>query len=94
MYLIVIAWIYVALMMAVAEANHANGTLLGAVFTFVLYGVGPVALVVYLMGGSMRRRAREFREARAQAEAAEASVQPDGGSEATTQTVAPVRKEP
>jgi hypothetical protein len=36
MYLIVIAWTYVALMMGVAEANHPNGTVLGAVFTFVL----------------------------------------------------------
>ena len=44
MLLVVIAWTYVALMMAVAEANHPQGSLLGAVITFVLYGVGPVAL--------------------------------------------------
>jgi hypothetical protein len=36
MYLVVIAWLYVALMMAVAEATHARGTLLGAFFTFLL----------------------------------------------------------
>ncbi len=95
MYLIVIAWLYVVLMMAVAEANHANGTLLGAFFTFVLYGVGPVALVVYLLGGGMRRRAREFRAARAAAEAQPpASTEPDGGGETTTGAVAPMRKEP
>lgn len=92
MYLIVIAWIYVALMMAVAEATSPQGTLLGAFFTFVLYGVGPVALVVYLLGHGGRRRAREAHE---QAErAAAASPQPDGGGEAATGAVPPVGKEP
>lgn len=90
MYLVVIAWMYVALMMAVAEANHPNGTLLGAVFTFLLYGVGPVALLMYLMGRPARRAARARREAAAAA----ASGQPDGSSEAPADPVAPVRKEP
>ena len=40
MHLVVIAWLYVALMMAVAEATNTTGTVLGAVFTFLLYGVG------------------------------------------------------
>ena len=91
MYLIVIGWIYVALMMAVAEANHPLGTVLGACVTFVLYGVGPVALLIYLMGRPARRAAREAREARA-AEAA--SVQPHGGGEPAADAIAPVRKEP
>ena len=50
MYLIVIAWLYVALMMAVAEATNTTGTVIGAVLTFVLYGALPVSLVVYLIG--------------------------------------------
>ena len=91
MYLVVIAWTYVALMMAVAEANHPNGTLLGAAFTFVLYGVGPVALLIYLMGRPARRAARQAREA---AEAAASSVEPDAGGEPPADAVAPVRKEP
>lgn len=66
MYLVVTAWLYVALMMAVAEANHPQGTLVGAVFTFLLYGAAPVALVVYLMGRPGRRAARLRREAEAQ----------------------------
>ena len=41
MYLIAIAWIYVVLMMALAEAMSAQGTVLGAIFTFVLYGCLP-----------------------------------------------------
>lgn len=92
MYIVVIAWLYVAVMMAVAEAGHPNGTVLGAVFTFLLYGVGPVALLVYLMGRPARRAARLRREAAA--EAAELSGAPDAGGEAPADAVAPVRKEP
>lgn len=92
MYIVVIAWLYVALMMAVAEAGHPHGTVLGAVFTFLLYGVGPVALLVYLMGRPARRAARLRREAGA--EAAGASGAPHAGGEAAADPVAPVRKEP
>lgn len=90
MYIVVIGWMYVALMMAAAEANHPQGTLLGAVFTFLLYGVGPVALLIYLMGRPARRAAREAREAAAAA----ASGQPDGGSQPAADAVPPVREKP
>ena len=97
MYLVVIAWLYVALMMAVAEATGSNGSVLGAAITFVLYGLGPVALVVYLMGWPSRARKRKAREAQEwaqyQADAAKASAQPDTGGEAPADAVAPVRKE-
>jgi len=93
MYLIAIGWLYVALMMAVAEASNTNGSVLGAVITFVLYGLAPTALVMYILGTPARRRAREQREA-AQATAAAASGQPDAGGQAPTDAVAPVRKEP
>ena len=36
MYLIVIAWFYVTRMMALAEAASPQGSILGAVITFVL----------------------------------------------------------
>lgn len=62
MYIVPIAWLYVALMMAVAEATNTTGTVLGGIITFVLYGVGPVALVVYLMGSPARRKAIKVRE--------------------------------
>lgn len=92
MYIVPIAWLYVALMMAVAEANHANGTVMGAVFTFLLYGLGPVALVVYLMDAPRRRRVIKAREA---AELARTpSVPPDADRDAAADAVAPVRKEP
>jgi hypothetical protein len=63
MYIVPLAWLYVALMMAVAEATNSNGTLLGAVITFVLYGLAPVLLVVYLMASPARRKALRAKEA-------------------------------
>jgi hypothetical protein len=99
MYIVPIAWLYVALMMAVVEATSTTGTLLGAVFTFLLYGAGPVALVVYLMGGPGRKRkirAREAEEARAASDEAlatasttdpgNASGEPDAGGHAPAAT--------
>jgi mannose/fructose/N-acetylgalactosamine-specific phosphotransferase system component IID len=95
MHLVVIAWLYVALMMAVAEATNTNGTVLGAVFTFLLYGLAPVALVVYLMGAPGRRRAiraREAAEREAAMQAATPSAAPDAGGEAAADAVPPVRE--
>lgn len=96
MYIVPLAWLYVALMMAVAEATHSKGTLLGATITFVLYGLVPVALVVYLMGAPSRRRAIKAREAAEFAKMTEgpASAQPDTSGHAATDAVTPVRKEP
>ncbi len=62
MYIVAIGWIYVALMMSIAEATNSNGTVLGAVITFVLYGAAPVALVMYILGTPARRRAIKARE--------------------------------
>jgi len=94
MYLIAIGWLYVALMMAVAEANHAQGSVFGAILTFFLYGVAPVSLVVYLIGRPGRKKARQQREAAATAPAADlASGAPDAGGEAPAGAVAPMRKE-
>lgn len=63
MWIVAIAWIYVALMMALSEATSPIGTVLGAVITFVFYGVLPTALVMYLLGTPGRRRARLAKEA-------------------------------
>lgn len=94
MHLVVIAWLYVALMMAVAEATSPVGTVIGAFFTFVLYGAGPVALVIYVMDTPRRKRAIRQREAAELARRmAPASSQPDGGGEAAADAVAAVRKE-
>lgn len=58
MYIVAIAWIYVALMMSVAEATNTNGTVLGGIVTFILYGILPTAIIIYIMGTPNRRRAR------------------------------------
>lgn len=77
MHLVAVAWIYVALMMAVAEAMHSQGSVLGGVFTFLLYGVLPLMIVLYLMDSPRRRKARRAAEAAAlQGEAAAASDAP------------------
>ena len=65
MYLVAIAWMYVALMMAVAEATSSQGSLLGALVTFLLYGVLPVSLLLYLMATPLRRKHRLKEEAQA-----------------------------
>jgi hypothetical protein len=108
MYLVAIAWIYVALMMAVAEATNTNGTVIGAIVTFVLYGLLPVSIVMYLLGTPSRNKARKAREraewvaqqnamAVASQPAIDTSGQPDAGSHAPgaaqPDSVAPVRKE-
>jgi len=67
MYLVAIAWLYVALMMMVAEATHPSGTLLGAFFTFLIYGVLPIALVLYILNTPHRKKARRAKEAQADA---------------------------
>lgn len=93
MYIVPIAWLYVTMMMAVAEANSPSGTLLGAVITFLLYGAGPIALVMYVMGTPARRRAIKARETAEHALSAD-SNQPDAGGHTAADPVAPVREKP
>ena len=99
MYLVPIAWIYVVLMMSVAEATNSNGTVFGAIMTFILYGLMPVGLIFYFMGTPGRKRTIRAREAAERAAAVAAHAQaasppPDAGSQAAADPVTPVRKEP
>lgn len=71
MYLVAIGWLYVALMMALAEGMSPAGGWLGAAVTFVLYGLLPVGLVLYLMGTPLRRRRQRAAERAERAENAE-----------------------
>lgn len=97
MYLIVIAWLYVTLLMALAEAFSTQGSILGAVITFIFYGVLPMGLVVYLVGSPLRRRDIQRREQLDRQQNTPSTLKPDGGSHATGVTekaaVAAVRKE-
>ena len=109
MYMIAIAWMYVVVMMTIAEAASPSGTLLGAFFTFVLYGLLPLSILLYILGTPGRKRRIKERE-RAQAEQLAASqasgasacasglpIAPDAGSETTAAAqpgrVAPMREE-
>ncbi|NBW51701.1 MAG: hypothetical protein EBR49_16755 [Betaproteobacteria bacterium] len=103
MYIIPIAWIYVALMMSVAEATNTTGSVLGAIFTFLLYGVLPVALMMYFMGTPGRKRAlraQEMAERQAAIDAHQAaaqattSLQPDAGGQPPADAVPPVAEKP
>ena len=79
MYLIAIAWMYVVLMMAVAEATSPQGTVIGAFFTFLLYGLLPLSILLYILGTPARKRrlrAVEAAEDAARAAAAAAAVEP------------------
>ncbi len=54
MYIVAIAWLYVVLMMSITER-----TVVAGVATFLLYGVAPLALFLWLVGTPARRRRRE-----------------------------------
>ncbi|MCY7317990.1 MAG: hypothetical protein LH617_04565 [Ramlibacter sp.] len=92
MHIVVIGWLYVALMMAVAEGASSNGSVLGAIVTFLLYGVGPVGLVIYLMLEPTRRRRRKAADEADRQLRGPVSGQPDAGGEAAADPVAPVRE--
>lgn len=92
MYLVAIAWMYVVMMMAVVEALSPQGTVLGAVFTFVLYGLLPVGIVMYVLGTPLRLRARLAEQQRI--DTPSSGPAPDAGGHAAGASVAPERKEP
>ena len=96
MYIVAIAWMFVVLLMTAAEATSSQGSLLGAFFTLLLYGLLPLGLVLYILGTPARKRARKAREAHEAAAAAQAAsaAQPDGGGEPAGHAIAAERKEP
>ncbi len=69
MYLVAIAWAYVALLMAAAEALSPQGTLFGAFVTLMLYGVLPLGLLMYILGTPGRKRRRRAAESTAEGNA-------------------------
>lgn len=95
MFLVAIAWMYVVLMVAVVEATSPQGTVLGALFTLLLYGLLPLGIMLYLLSSPARRRLRREQEGlNASESGAVAPLDPDGGGHAPGDAVAPERKEP
>ena len=100
MYLIVIAWLYVTLLMALAEAFSSQGSVLGAIITFLLYGVLPMSLVVYLGGTPLRRREIRRQELAQEVQSGPSAspLQPNASSHSTglpeQAAVTPMREKP
>lgn len=51
MYIIAIAWMYVAILIAVTEP-----TVIGKIMSLMFYGVLPLALLLWLFGTPVRRK--------------------------------------
>jgi predicted membrane channel-forming protein YqfA (hemolysin III family) len=85
LYLVALAWMYVVLMVALAEAFSPQGTVIGAVFTVLGWGVIPLSVVLYILATPSRRRARK---------AAESAADEDGSGHAAGDAVAAEREEP
>lgn len=62
LYVIVIAWLYVVVLMAASVTTSPTGSVLAAIMTLFFYGLLPLALMVYLMTGKLRRKARSAAE--------------------------------
>ena len=61
MYIVAIAWSFVVVLMAAAEAMTTS--IVGGLLTLVFYGVLPLALLLWLVGTPQRRRNRARSEA-------------------------------
>ena len=71
-YIVALAWLYVTVLMAATEPSFVGGLL-----TFLTYGVGPLAIFLYVFG---RRRPRSPRPPAAPStRVGESPDQPDGG---------------
>ncbi|MBQ0931444.1 hypothetical protein KAK07_16635 [Ideonella sp. 4Y16] len=90
MHIVAIAWGFVVVMMAAAEATAPRGSLLGALFILLGYGVLPLWILLYILGTPLRRRARQAAEAPAENAR---SGEPDRGRVATGDPVPPEREE-
>jgi len=91
MYLLAIAWLYVTVLMALAEATAPSGTLLGACITLVFYGLLPLSVLLYIAATPARKRARRMREEHLAIHTPDASGHAPAAAQA--ECVAPVRKE-
>lgn len=79
MHIVVIAWIYVVGMASIVEATAPGGTVLGALLTFVFWGVLPLGVVLYLLGTPARKKALRRAEAAAVEEVAVDVATAQGG---------------
>ena len=57
MYIVAIAWLYVALLMAAAQPSLFTG-----VASFLFYGVLPMSIVLWISGTKVRRQRQRHKE--------------------------------
>ena len=88
MYLVAIAWLYVVVLMALAEGVSDHGSWLGAAVTLIFYGLLPLGVALYLIGTPARRAARQ------RASLATTPVAPDGGDHAAAAAVSAKGEKP
>ena len=94
MWIVAIAWMYVALMMALAEATSPQGSLIGACFTLLLYGVAPLSLVMYVLASPARRRARQRAERQAERQAQQQATPEPPAALTSMSTTPPASAQP
>jgi hypothetical protein len=87
MLIVAIAWLFVVGLFALVQAVSPQGSLLLALLLVFGAGVGPLAVVLYVMGAPARRRRRKL------AEAASLGSDPDAGGHPAGDAVAPKREE-
>ena len=71
MYIVAIGWLYVILLIAITAKSFFTG-----LFTFVVYGLGPVAILLWFMGAPIRKKRRAYQESLRQESLREAAQQP------------------
>lgn len=87
MLIIIIAWLYVVILMALAEHSVIAG-----IMTFLLYGLLPLSITVYLLDSprrGARRRAQQAHDARQQAAGSSDLQRGTDGLEEPPETDAP-----
>lgn len=69
MHLVLIAWLYVALMVAATEPN-----VVGSVMSFLFYGLLPAAIIAYIGTSRQRKKRRRLNELAGEYHGAEAEA--------------------
>lgn len=69
MYIVAIAWLYVVLMMSLTEQSWVAG-----IGTFILYGLAPLSLFLWIVGSPARKRRRLAQDAEKDAAASSDSA--------------------
>lgn len=83
MYIIAIAWTFVVLLMAAAEAMETS--VLGGLLTFILYCALPLGLFLYIFGTPQRHRNQMKADTAASAQHSQDQAEPGANAERNDQ---------